>query len=560
MLKLAPPLTILLLLGPVLAGLVGVLLPAFGYLPALGGASLSLEPFRELADTPGLIGSVRLSFSTAIVTTAAALLTVTLFVAAWRETRFFAVVRALVSPLLSVPHAAAAFGLAFLIAPSGWIARALSPGLTGWDYPPDLLIVNDPLGLAMMAGLVAKEIPFLFLVTLAALPQADPVRADQVAASMGYGRVTGFLFTVFPRLYRQIRLPVYAVIAYSSSVVDVALVLGPTTPPPLAVQLVRWMNDPDLAMRFRASAGALLQIGLTLSAIGLWRLGELALAGLGRRWLRAGKRRRRDGAVRTGAALLMGAASSAILLGLAGLAVWSIAGPWRFPDLLPQSFTWQSWLRAGAALALPVKVTMIVGAAATLIALVLTLACLENEGRTGRSGGDRSLMVLYTPLIVPQVAFLFGLQVLFFRLGLDGSYAALVLAHVVFVLPYVFLSMADPWRAFDTRYAELAASLGKRPAAIFWRVRLPMLLAPVLVAAAVGYAVSIGLYLPTLLIGGGRLPTVTTEAVALAAGHDRRIIGTYGIVQMVLPFVGFWIALGIPALIFRNRRAMRAVS
>ena len=47
----------------------------------------------------------------------------------------------------SVPHAAAAFGLAFLIAPSGLIARLLSPELTGWERPPDLLIVNDPLGL-----------------------------------------------------------------------------------------------------------------------------------------------------------------------------------------------------------------------------------------------------------------------------------------------------------------------------------------------------------------------------------------------------------------------------
>ena len=36
----APPLTLLIFLGPVAAGLIGTLLPAFGYLPALGGGSI----------------------------------------------------------------------------------------------------------------------------------------------------------------------------------------------------------------------------------------------------------------------------------------------------------------------------------------------------------------------------------------------------------------------------------------------------------------------------------------------------------------------------------------
>src|SRR3546814_19999772 len=72
--------------------------------------------------------------------------------------------------------------------------------------------------------------------TLAALGQ---VRADErlaVARSLGYGPVTAWLKAVLPAVYRQIRLPVYAVLAYGLSVVDMALILAPLTPPPLAVQ------------------------------------------------------------------------------------------------------------------------------------------------------------------------------------------------------------------------------------------------------------------------------------------------------------------------------------
>jgi putative thiamine transport system permease protein len=85
-----------------------------------------------------------------------------------------------------------------------------------------------------------------------------------------------------------------------------------------------------------------------------------------------------------------------------------------------------------------------------------------------------------------------------------------------------------------------------------------MLLGAILTAAAVGFAVSVGQYLATVLIGGGRLGTITTEAVALASGGNRRIIGVYAFLQMLLPAAGFAVATFAPALIFRRRRAMRA--
>ena len=236
-------------------------------------------------------------------------------------------------------------GLAFLFAPSGWLLRLVSPELTGFTRPPDWLIVNDPLGVAMMGGLFAKELPFLFLVTLAALP---PVRARPyaaISASLGYGAMAGFLIGVWPRIYPQIRLAVFAVIAYSSSAVDVAIILGPTAPAPLAVRLVQWMNDPDLSMRFQASAGAMLQLAVTLSALLVWVVGE-RLCGAFMRALRIrGYRFRRDGAVRAVFAAIALAAGIAVFAGLFLLALWSFAGPWNFPDALPQSLTARNWER-----------------------------------------------------------------------------------------------------------------------------------------------------------------------------------------------------------------------
>ncbi|WP_353643756.1 ABC transporter permease [Mesorhizobium sp. WSM2239] len=555
--RLGPPLTVAILAGPILLGLSGTLLPAFGYLPALGGTDFTLVHVEKLAAQPGILMSALISLAAGLITTAVSLGVVMLFIAGWAGTRIFSRIQHLISPLLSVPHAAAAFGLAFLIAPSGMIARIASPWLTGWERPPDLLIVNDPMGLSMIAGLIVKEIPFLLLIALAALPQVDLPRTRALAASLGYGRIAGFLQGVWPPLYRQMRLAVFAVIAFATSVVDVAAILGPTTPAPLAVRLVGWMNDPELSMRFFASAGALLQLCVTATALLIWIALERLGAAMLRRLRRSGVRFRRDAWLRRAALAAMVAAALTVLAGLATLAVWSFAGLWQFPDALPEMFTAKTWMKTAPRLAAPLSVTLVVAALSTALAAALALLCLMRENETGRTAGRRALLFLYLPLLVPQAAFLFGLQLLFVFTGSVASLPALVLAHLIFVMPYVFLSLSDPWRAYDRRYEAIAAGLGKSRTATLLRVRLPMLSRAILVAAAVGFAVSIGQYLPTVLIGAGRLETITTEAVALASGGNRRVIGVYAFLQMLLPAAGFAVATLVPALVFRNRRAMR---
>ena len=56
-------------LTPVLAGLVGAVLPATGWFPPLGGDAISLSPLRTFLLEPGLITSVSLSIFTALMAT-----------------------------------------------------------------------------------------------------------------------------------------------------------------------------------------------------------------------------------------------------------------------------------------------------------------------------------------------------------------------------------------------------------------------------------------------------------------------------------------------------------
>jgi putative thiamine transport system permease protein len=557
MLRVFPALTLILLIGPIAAGLLGTLLPAFGYLPALGRAGFSTAAWTELSAAPGLATSVRLSLVTGLATTALSFVIVVGFAAAWHGTAIFARCQRLLSPLLAIPHVAVALGFAFLIAPSGWTLRLLSPWATGYARPPDLIILQDPAGLSLIAGLVIKEVPFLFLLLLAALGQVDAERHRIVARTLGYGATAAWLKAVLPRVYPQIRLPIFAVLAYGVSVVDVALVLGPTAPPPLAVQLVRWFNDADLDLRFVASAGAIVQLALVVLAIAAWIALERLARVVGRRWLADGRRGLADRGFRGTLAGLLFVLFAVAFASLAAMALWSAAETWRFPDAFPAALTTANWLERSPGVVATTLTTLGVGLAAAAIALVLVLGDLEHETRQVEPRPLRSLWLVYLPLIVPQIAFLFGTQVLLVWADLDGGLLAVVWSHLIFVLPYVFLSLSDPYRAWDSRYGRTALCLGASPVRVFVAVKLPMLLRAAAVAAAVGFAVSIGQYLPTLFAGAGRIVTLTTEAVSLSAGGDRRLIGVVVFLQMLLPWLGFVVAAALPALVFRNRRGLQ---
>ena len=374
--------------------------------------------------------------------------------------------------------------------------------------------------------------------------------------ALGYGRLAGFFHVLWPQLYRQVRFAVFAVLAFSATAVDVAIILGPSTPSTLSVQLVRWMNDPDLDMRLTASAGAVVQLGLVLLLFIVWFGLERVLATYRKFLAAAGLRLALDGVLTASLRFAGWLLTFLTLGGLLLLALWSVAALWPFPDALPESYTLKAWIRVLPAVMQPMATTFEIGIACAFIATLLCILCLASSS-AAKHWSPLLNASLALPLIVPQTAFLFGLQIAAIKSGIGYGIAALVLVHLVFVMPYVFLSLSQAWRSLDPRYAHVAHGLGKSRTETLLRIELPLLLRPVLTAFAVGFAVSAGLYLPTLLIGAGRLPTITTEAVALASGANRRTIGVYAFLQAILPFTGFVLAFALPAWLFRHRAGMK---
>jgi len=543
MLRLAPYLVTALLGVPILAGTASLILPAWNYFPAAGLKEFSALPWQLLSGYPGIMTSFFLTLWTGLGATLLSLTATLGFISFCWQSGWWRVARKLLAPLLAVPHVAFAIGFAFLVAPSGWLLRLISPALTGWHHPPNWQTVQDPMGLALMLAMSLKEIPFLLLMSMAALSQIDVERQVWLGRSFGYSPHRVWYKLLLPQLYPSIRLPVFAVLAYSLCVVDMALILGPNRPATLAVQVYHWFNDPDFHWKTIAAAGALTLLLTTLACIGLLVFIEATWRKLGRFFLVNG---RRGGKGRVPGAITrihIGLTLVTSCMVAAGLIVWSLARRWPFPANVPTRWSLSNWIREAAFFGDPLRTSLVIATVVSIGALALVLFSMEYQASNDRRW---PLLAICLPLLLPQLSMLFGVRLLAIRTGLQAQFPLVLWGHLLYVFPYVYLCLAGSYFAFDPRYMHTALALGRSRVYVYFRVKLPLLIKPVLFSWAVGFGVSILQFLPTLILGQGRYPTVTTEAVAIATGGNRRMAAIYALLQLLSSVFAYGIALGWP--------------
>lgn len=530
-------------------------------IPILAGVGITLAEATDpgawsaVFHFPGLGRSLALSVWTGAAGTILALLLAHLTLALAGTTVWARRVEALALPVIAMPHLALGIGLALLLSPSGLLLRLLSPWASGLHRPPDWLIVQDPLGLSLVLGLAVKEAPFLILMLVGARAQVPVTRLMLQSRSLGYGRLKSWWVSVAPLLQRQIRLPLAAAFVFGMTNVEMAIPLGPVTPPPFAVVLWQWFTASRLELRGAAFAGAVL---LTVVAIGalVVALGALRLARrVHSRYAASGRRGRRSASSTRVLAILPGVVLGLASGALVALACRGLSPMWRFPAVLPGEIDMGLIGRSAPALGTALGTTLALGGITIALAVGLSLwvaECLSRDGSWRRRVG----VLLFVPLLLPQMAFLFGFQWLVVRLRIDGTWWAVGWEHALFALPYAWGIVSGARSALDSRLVVTARMLGAGPLRAWWAVVLPLLARSILLAGAIAFSISVALYLPTLFAGAGRVATVATEAASAASSGNLRVAAVHGAAQAIAPLLALGAAMLIGQLLFRNRQGV----
>ncbi len=164
------------------------------------------------------------------------------------------------------------------------------------------------------------------------------------------------------------------------------------------------------------------------------------------------------------------------------------AHPFRYPALVE-------------AMKLSAEVAAVATAVATLFGTLMALALTRYRFRG--SGAVSGLLIL--PLVVPEVVLGSSLLSLFLQFGAPTGFGTIVIAHVMFCVSYVAITVRARLRGFNWTLEEAAMDLGATPMRVAFRVTLPLIAPGIVAAALLSFALSLDDFIITLFNAGTRV-------------------------------------------------------
>ena len=169
-----------------------------------------------------------------------------------------------------------------------------------------------------------------------------------------------------------------------------------------------------------------------------------------------------------------------------------------------QGFTLDHWADpfANPDLAVALKNSVLIALLATVLATVLGTFMALSLVRYGFRGRGVVDLLVFLPLATPEVVLGAALLALFLTMAVNTGFATIVIAHTMFTISYVVVTVKARLEGMDRHIEEAAMDLGATEWTTFRKVTLPMIAPGVAAAALLASAISIDDYVITSFNAG----------------------------------------------------------
>jgi putative spermidine/putrescine transport system permease protein len=198
------------------------------------------------------------------------------------------------------------------------------------------------------------------------------------------------------------------------------------------------------------------------------------------------------------------------------LALWSFANQWFWPSLLPSAFTlrWYQWAATTPNIFRSLQMSLLVAIIVTIATTVVAVPAAIALGRYRFPGRDFIRGLFSLPLLVPYISLGIGIASFFYAARLNGTLAAVVLAHMIAALPFGVMIVTAAVEELTPEIEEAALACGAPPRTVFWKVMLPQLVPALLAQAAYVFMLSMDEFTLTLLVSSPETATLPVQMYA----------------------------------------------
>jgi len=154
------------------------------------------------------------------------------------------------------------------------------------------------------------------------------------------------------------------------------------------------------------------------------------------------------------------------------------------------------------------KNSFTIAPAATLLAI--TFGTLAAVGLSQPHVPFRGVIMatLISPMIVPLIISAAGMYFFYSRIGLQGTYFGVVLAHAALGTPFVIITVTATLVGFDKSLIRASANLGAGPVRTFFKVQMPLILPGVISGALFAFITSFDEVVVVLFLGSAAQKTL----------------------------------------------------
>ncbi len=164
----------------------------------------------------------------------------------------------------------------------------------------------------------------------------------------------------------------------------------------------------------------------------------------------------------------------------------------------------------------------------------------------------RAIMaILISPMIVPLIISAAGMFFFYSRIGLQGTYWGVVLAHAALGIPFVIITVTATLVGFDRSLTRAAANLGANPVTTFFRVQMPLILPGVISGGLFAFITSFDEVVVVLFVGSAGQKTLPWQ---MFTGLREQISPTILAVATILVAISIALLATIEILRRRSER------
>ena len=112
------------------------------------------------------------------------------------------------------------------------------------------------------------------------------------------------------------------------------------------------------------------------------------------------------------------------------------------------------------------------------------------------------------PIMIPEIILGMAFLAVFTAVGLRFGMLTLILAHVTFCTPYIFIVVKGRLVGMDPSLAEASRDLGASPARTFFEITLPLIMPGVLSGVMLAFAMSLDDFVISFFVNGATTTTL----------------------------------------------------